>query len=77
MGDPPSSKEDDHVIPPSTTYSVAMTATSPVVPFFEAHQLAAQAPVSEQIDLEGEIINIWQEPSPPIEPVPGLLVTPP
>ena len=77
MGDTPPKSDDDRDIPPSTTYSVAMTATAPVVPFFEAQQIAAQSPAADQIDLDGVLVNVWQEPAAPIEPVPGLVITPP
>ena len=77
MGEPPSDVDDDYAIPPSTTFSVAMTAISPTVPFFEAQQIAATSPVAENVDLENVLVNVWQEPSAPIEPLPGLLVSPP
>ena len=78
MGDTSPDVDDIHAIPPTTTYSVAMTADSPTVPFFEAHQQAMTATAAaEQIDLEHVLVNVWQPPSEPVEPIPGLLATPP
>ena len=78
MGDTPSDVDDIHRVPPTTTVSVAMTAETSTVPFFEAHQHAATASnADEHIDLEQELVNIWQPPSEPIEPIPGVLMTPP
>ena len=78
MGDTPSDVDDVHKIPPTTTVSVAMTSESSTVPFFEVHQHAATASnADEQIDLEHELVNVWQPLSEPIEPIPGVLATPP
>ena len=78
MGDPPTDSDDQNVVPPSTTYSVAMTANAPVVPFFEAQQQAAAATIAaNEINLEDELINVWQVQSEPVEPIPGLRITPP
>ena len=78
MGDTPQDSDGNHVVPPTTTYSVAMTADSPVVPFYEAHRQSIEAVAVEQaIDLEGAPVNIWQLPTPPIEPVQGLVASPP
>ena len=78
MGDTPSDVDDVHNIPPTTTFSVAMTAESSTVPFFEAQQHASTAAnVAEQVDLEHVLVNVWQPPAEPTEPIPGVLVTPP
>ena len=78
MADTPPDPDNGQSIPPTTTFSIAMTATAPSVPVFEAVQAALDTDdVQGPIDLHGSPVNVWQPATEPIEAVAGLFVTPP